>query len=191
MSVVLVCPKCGDTATVERLPVEACPRCGALYPTQARLAAESALLKRLSSKPGLLVVGQMLSGMFGGIFLGLLLLAAAGTGNLTLFGEQVTGTEFLRRAGPLLGGVGVVLCHVALGLSRDARWSRPLMLLMWIMPAAEGATRLVQGRLEHTWNITAFIVSVIALPLSALYLYRRDNVVAYYESRLRKEPPAS
>ncbi|MBI2797146.1 MAG: hypothetical protein HYX65_10620 [Gemmatimonadetes bacterium] len=189
MSVVLVCPKCGDTATVERLPVEACPRCGTPYPTQARLAAESALKLRLAAKPGLIVLGQMLSAMFGGILLGLVALAAAGTGDLTLFGEQVTGREFLVRAGPLLGGVGLVLGAIAYGLSRDARWTRPLMLVMWSLPIVEGATRLATGTLEHPWNIAAFIVSLAAMPLAAVYLYRRDNVVSYYDARTPGREP--
>ena len=190
MPVVLVCPKCGDTATVERPPVEACPRCGTPYPTQARLAAESSLKKQLAGKPGLLVMGQMLSAMFGGILLGLLLLAAAGTGDLTLFGEHVTGREFLQRAGPLLGGVGLMLGAIALGLSRDAHWSRPLMLLVWALPIGEGATRMLTDTLEHNWNIAAFLVALVAMPLAFLYLYRRDNVVSYFESRRRHEPPA-
>ena len=189
MPVVLVCPKCGDTATLERLPVEECPWCGAPYPTQARFAAESALRKRISTKPGLLVVGQMLSAMFGGISLGLLGLAVVGTGDLTLFGERVTGGDYLRRAGPLLGPVGLALCLVALGLQRDARWSRPMMLVVWVIPIVQGGARLVQGTLEQSWNITTLIGSLIALPLAVLYLYRRDNVVAYYDARLEKETP--
>ena len=171
--------------------MEACPRCGAPFPTQARLAAESALKRRLATKPGLLVAGQMLSAMFGGILLGLLLLAVAGTGDLTLFGEAVTGGQFLRRAGPMLGGMGLMLGAIAFGLSRDRPWTRPLMVATWTLPIVEGATRLATGKLEYNWSILAFVGSLVALPLAALYLYRRDNVVAYFEARAQRKADPS
>lgn len=190
MAVLLVCAKCGETAVVEHLPVEACPRCGTLYPTQARLAAEAALMRAAATKPGLLVVGQMLSAMGGGMLLAVFALAAVGRGQLTLFGDRVTGFEFLERAGPTLGPVGVVLALVAFALSRDASWARPLMLLTWLIPLTEGVVRLCSGTLESPFSIISFGVSLLAGPAAYVYLYRRDNVVRYFTAREKPPTPS-
>lgn len=185
MSVTFVCAKCGDTAVIDRLPVEACPRCGTPYPLQERLAAELALRAAGTPKPGLLAFGQLISSMIGGLLLGLLALAAFGVGNLTLFGDSVTGIDFLRRAGPLLGGLGIILSGIGIGLARDTWWSRPLMLVFWMLPILEGATRIVTGTLERKLWFGFFLVALIGLPLAILYLYRRDNVVAYFAGKPR------
>ncbi len=182
MAVFLVCAKCDETTVIEHLPVEACPQCGTPYPTQARLAAEAALIRSEATKPGLIVVGQMLSAMGGGILLAVFGLAAIGRGQLTLFGESVTGSEFLMRAGPTMGTVGMVLALVAIGLSRNARWARPLMLLVWLIPVAEGVVRIVMGRLERDLMIIPFVLSLCALPAAYVYLYRRDNVKRYFDA---------
>ena len=189
MAVFLVCAKCDETSVIKHLPVEACPQCGTPYPTQARLAAEAALIRSETTKPGLLVVGQMLSAMGGGILLAVCALAALGRGQLTLFGESVTGGEFLTRAGPVFGSVGVVLALVAIGLSRDARWARPLMLLVWLIPVAEGLVRLVAGSLQHNLLFVPFVVSLVALPMAYVYLYRRDNVKRYFDASLTADRP--
>ena len=189
MAVLLVCAKCGETAVIEQLPVEACPRCGTLYPTQARLSAETAIVRSDATKPGLIVVGQMLSAMGGGILLAIFALAAIGRGQLTLFGDQVTGGQFLERAGPTLGPIGVVLSLVAFALSRDASWARPLMLLTWLIPLTEGVVRLFTGTLESPFSIISFVVSMLAAPAAYLYLYRRNNVVRYFTARTKTPTP--
>jgi hypothetical protein len=181
MAVFLVCAKCDEMTVIEHLPVEACPQCGTPYPTQARLAAEAALIRSEATKPGLLVVGQMLSAMGGGILLAVCGLAAIGRGQLTLFGESVTGGQFLERAGPVFGSVGVVLSLVAIGLSRNKRWARPLMLLVWLIPVTEGLVRIAMGKFESDILIVPFVLSIIALPMAYVYLYRRDPVKRYFD----------
>ena len=131
----------------------------------------------------------MLSAMVGGILLAVCALAALGRGQLTLFGESVTGGEFLMRAGPVFGSVGIVLSLVAIGLSRDARWARPMMLIVWLIPVTEGLVRLVTGSLEHNLLFVPFIVSLVALPMAYVYLYRRDNVKRYFDARLTPGAP--
>lgn len=185
MSVTFVCAKCGDTAVINRLPVEACPRCGSPYPLQERLAAELAFRSAGTPKPGLLVFGQLMSSMLGGLLLGLLALAAFGVGNLTLFGDIVTGSDFVRRTGPLLGGLGIVLALIGIGLARETWWSRPLMLMVWVLPILVGATRIATGTLERTLWFAFFLVALVALPLAAVYLYRRENVIAYFAGKPR------
>ncbi|MBI3792273.1 MAG: hypothetical protein HY275_15535 [Gemmatimonadetes bacterium] len=172
---------------VERLPVEACPECGTPYPTQARLAAEAALIRSQATKPGLLVVGQMLSSMGGGILLSVFVLAAIGRGQLTLFGEQVTGMEFIGRAGPTLGSIGILLAVIAVGLSRNARWTRPLMIAVWAIPVVNGLLRLATGHFGEGTLIIPFVISVIALPMSVVYLYRRENVIRYFDTLKRAD----
>ena len=185
MAVFLVCAKCDETAVLEQLPIEACPRCGTPFPTQARLAAEGALIRSAATKPGLLVVGQMLSAMGGGILLAVFLLAAVGRGQLTLFGESVTGMEFVMRAGPTLGTVGIALACIAVGLSRDARWARPLMVGVWVVPILEGVVRLFAGRFGADVMMIPFFGAIAALPMSFVYLYRRENVKRYFEASER------
>lgn len=182
MAVFLVCAKCDETTVIKHLPVEACPQCGTPYPTQARLAAEAALIRSETTKPGLLVVGQMLSAMGGGILLAVFALAAVGRGQLTLLGEEVTGAEFMQRAGPTMGSEGILLALVAIGLSRNARWSRPLMLLVWVVPLVEGFVRLALGRLGNDLMLVPFTISLLVLPAAYAYLYRRDNVKRYFQS---------
>lgn len=182
MAVFLVCPKCDESSVVERLPVEACPECGTPYPTQARLAAEAALIRSQATKPGLLVVGQMLSAMGGGVILSVFLLAALGRGQLTLFGEPVTGMEFIMRAGPTLGTVGVLLALNAVGLSRNAAWTRPIMVGVWVVPVLNGLWRLATGHFGEGTISYPFALALFALPASIVYLYRRENVTRYYDA---------
>ncbi len=186
MAVFLVCPKCDETTVIEHLPVEACPQCGNAYPTQARLGAEAALIRDGGTKPGLIVIGQMLSAMGGGILIAVFALAILGRGQLTLFGDSVSGADFIARAGPTLAPIGVILAVIAIGLSRNARWTRPLMLLMWSIPITEGLVRLATGRLDHKFSYIPFMISVVALPAAYMYLYRRDKVKRYFDG-----PPAA
>src|SRR4051794_9374788 len=119
MSVQLMCPNCAVVAEVLRPPVTACAHCRAEYPPAIRQAVELALRREQAPKPALLVVGQWFALLSGALFLLLLLLAPFDLATYSISGEQVSGAEFLRRAGLAFGLLAGVQLAIGIGLLRE------------------------------------------------------------------------
>src|SRR5687768_16262081 len=99
MSVIVLCPNCQFAATFHRTPITLCARCQQPYPDAVRAPAERALGASAAPKPALLVLGQVLSACAAVGFLSVLILAPFDLGTFTIEDQQVSGPEFLRRAG--------------------------------------------------------------------------------------------
>ena len=57
--------------------------------------------------------------------------------------------------------------------------------------AAKGAKKVktFTGTLESPFSIVSFLLSLLALPAAYFYLYRRDNVVHYFEAHGPRRTP--
>ena len=186
MSVIVLCPTCHETAQFYRTPIANCPRCQTVYPEIVRQPAESALKRDLAPKPALLVLGQFVTSLGGGLFLLLLALAPFNAASYSINGQPLTGPEFLRAGGGYgFGLIGVWLTVIAVGLWRERAWARPFMLAYWPISLALLAAL--------SWRDSDFVTSVVSTGLftvagfaaAAWYLYDKENVVAYFASRAR------
>lgn len=185
MSVIVLCPSCQYAATFHRTPITICTRCQQPYPDSVRLPAERALATSVARKPGLLVLAQFFTAVGAVAFIGLLLSAPFDAGTFTINGEVVSGPEFLRRAGPAFLLVALLFGATAIGLWRDRPWTRPLMMAYWPVVTAL-VIGLSWGQPELvTQALGALSFSIPAAVVAWWYLYRKDNVVAYFRARER------
>jgi hypothetical protein len=130
------------------------------------------------SRPALLTVGMVLSGLMGGLAALFLVLAPFDIGTYTIDGQSVTGPEFLRREGLLMFAMAALLIGISVTLARDEPFARELMILFWILigvlgtliPILKGASEL-----DASW--------MVALPIAVWYLYFSNGVVAYFSGR--------
>lgn len=190
MSVIVLCPSCGVATPFNRLPVATCPRCHAVLPEAVMAPAERALAVDRAPKPILLQVGMISSAVFGGVVVFILVLAPFGLGSYSINGEAVSGPEFFRQAGLLFGSLGILMLAIGLGLWLDRAWTRMLMMGYWGVLAVAGVAQLVTGSSTVSDAIGFIVESFVALALAGWYLYRKDNVVAYYQRLEHVAEPA-
>jgi len=114
------------------------------------------------------------------MFLLFLLLAPFDIGTYSIEGETVSGPEFLRTAGWLMAIATVLCLSIAYALWRDRSWSRPLMILYWVVT---GLAVLVWSREFNCAVVEMFIFAALA----AWYLYGNHNAAAYYRLIMRTE----
>lgn len=191
MSLLVQCPTCQHTASFHRTPVERCPRCETAYPETVSVAAENALRHSLAPKPPLLVLGQWICSGVAPLMLLFVPMAAFDIGTYSIDNRPVSGPEFLRAGGPILVLLGGWLAAVAAGLWLDKPWSRWLMLAYWPLSSA---LMIALGWNEPQFvenTASACVFGAIAMSLAAWYLYRRDNVVAYYDACARDQTVAA
>ena len=182
MSVQVLCPSCGEVTPFHRPPVTDCPHCHLPLPEPVRASATRALAIEEAPKPALLMVGQIFSLLGGAIFAVLLIAAPFNAGSYSIDGEAVTGPEFLRRVGLMMGVIGILLASIGIGLLRDKPWSRPLMIIYWL---AVGVSMAFTGGTSAGDMFTGVLTSLVAAGIAYWYLYVKPNVRAYFESRER------
>ena len=189
MPVVVLCPSCHAAATHHLEPVTECPRCHRAYPDEVRAPAEDALRRADVPKPPLLLLGQLGASFGGVVFLSLLLLAPFDLGSFHVNGEQMSGPEFLVRAGWVFLFLGGILAAIGFGLWRRRTWARPLMMAYW--PVSVVLASAPSRSERSTTGLTGLLAfSVMAAVVAWWYLYRKDNVVAWFQALDRREAPA-
>jgi hypothetical protein len=182
VSVQVLCPSCGEVTPFHRPPVTDCPHCHVPLPEPVRAAATRALAIEGAPKPALLMLGQIFSLLAGAIFVVLLIAAPFNAGSYSINDEPVTGPEFLRRVGLMLGVMGILLASIGVGLLRDKPWSRPLMIIYWL---AVGVSVAFTGGTSAGDIFAGVLTPLVAAGIAYWYLYVKPNVRAYYESRER------
>lgn len=180
MSVQVLCPACGYVSELHRPPVTECARCHTALPEPLRESAERALKYADAPMPMLLVIGQWLSLITGGMFVFLTALAPFDLGTFSISGEEVPGPVFLQRGGWLMGVVGVILIGIAYGLWRERPWARGLMILYWL---ALTLLAFVGDRGEVAALVVSGLIMLCCIGAAAWYLFGKDNVRAYFETR--------
>lgn len=182
MSTVAICPNCATPVKFQFLPVDKCPSCGSNLPEQLRSVVEASVRREQLQKPALLLLGMFGSALFSGVAAIFLVLAPFDIGSYTINDEPVTGPEFLRRAGFLFFGGAAICAAISYGLARNRSWTRPLMLVYWIVIAIGSIS------LGDSGNVACSILAALfALALAALYLYAKDSVTDYYDAIRKRE----
>jgi hypothetical protein len=109
-----------------------------------------------------------------------ILLVYSGIGPTMMGGEQVTRTEWLHIAAPLVAVIGILMALISYGFAARKPWSRHLVMTMFVLilvyGIATGALHLIRPIImwRAIVNATAFGC------LSAWYFYRKPNVVEYF-----------
>ena len=188
VSIALLCPSCGSPATLHRAPVSLCPNCQTPWPEALRLSAEASLGRQKVMRPLLLTLALYTAPAFGGFVLLLLFLAPFNAANYSINGERVTGSEFLERAGVLLGILGVSSLAGAYAIWREYPWSRWAIVAFWVAQVA--------GAIGFGWadsgigGAAGAVASLLTLlVLVGWYLFGKENVVEYYQG-LEKDAAA-
>jgi len=179
MPVTIVCPSCATVVQFVSYPVMDCPSCDAPLPVPVQRAVIAGLARDRAQRPVLLTTGIVGCFLFGAVMLLFLLLAPFDIGTYTINEEKVSGPEFLRRLGLLWAANCAFLLAIAYGLLREKSWTRPLMMLFWLLVAVG---MIATGGKDG--GDLACSVALLAIPagVAAWYLYRKDNVVDYYDA---------
>lgn len=184
MTVNIDCPHCGKLQLHRDLPLDACPTCGAPYPTKLRTTHAAALLLQQAPRPGVLTLGMYVSLILVGLAVVGAIAASLDFGTYTVNGQPVSGPEFLRWAGlstalstaALFG----LLLWVGMGLRWNKPWTRRVMVGFW---AAAYVSEIV-GAFSDPEPWSALFVGVLGWTVLAgpavLYLYWNKRVRAYY-----------
>jgi hypothetical protein len=145
-------------------------------------------VRQKTPRPLLLTLGIYTAPAFGAFTLLLLVLAPFNAGTYTINGEEVTGAEFLRSAGPLFAVLGIAALAIAYAIWQERAWSRWAIVAFWVAQLA-GAVGLgwADGGIGGAAGAVASLLLVVTLV--AWYLFGKENVVAYYQS-LGKEDSA-
>lgn len=180
MSVSLLCPNCSAATTFHRPPVTACPACQAPFPDSLRGPAEASLAREKAPRPLLLTLGIYGSAFFAGVSALFLILAPFNIGSYSIGDRAVTGPEFLRQVGATFGVAGALCAAISYGLWRERSWTRPLMLLFWVVLDITLITQAVKYPAPDLGPVGATFFSAVYVLVSAWYLYGRASVNAYY-----------
>jgi hypothetical protein len=147
-----------------------------------RRSAEEALLVEPPPRPWLLQTIQIVAGLFGILAPVLLSLAPFDIGTYTISGQRVSGPEFLRRAGVWFAGAGACCLAIAYALWRERPWAREVMLGTWILLVMVGSGSLVAKMGISSEAMIGMLEALLLAVLGAWYLYRKSNVVDYFEA---------
>ena len=189
MTLHVLCPSCGEVTAFSAPPVDECAHCHAAFPDRLRATGERAVIRETAQKPVLLVLGQWAATLGAAIVLLLLVLAPFDVGRYTIHDEPVSGPEFLHRAGLLFTTLGALLVAIAVGLWREREWSRPLMVVTWLVLGVGTLVSDLEPREDTAGLVGGTVTMLIAAALATWYLYRKKNVVAYYRLIERRSRP--
>jgi len=133
--------------------------------------------------PSLLFLGKLGTTFFGGISLLAFVMAILNAGGFSIDHVQMRGHEFLRHAGFGWAIITASLVAIAYGLWRARPWVRPLMVAWWVNFAGIIVLPAIGGRGTLADAIPKVAQCLIVGFVAYLYLYRKENVVAYFKAR--------
>lgn len=133
-------------------------------------------------RPGFLTFIAGLYTFTAGMIVLMGLMAVIGIGTYRINGQQVSPDEFLTRAMPLFLTVGAAVGTIAYGVWRDRAWARPLLLgfVLTITVAPVIMAALTGGNVAEL--LPSAVVMLLFTGFLAWYLYRKSNVVAYFDA---------
>lgn len=114
-----------------------------------------------------------------GMFLSILL-AILDIGPHLMGGEEVTRSEWLRVAAPLVAALGCLMALIAYGLATDKPWSRRLVMVVFILIFLYASTLGALDILRQTIMWRAIVNAAVFGFLAGWYFYFKPNVAAYF-----------
>ncbi len=191
MSAGLICPNCSTATMFHRPPVSACPQCQQPFPNALRRSAEANLARQHASRPLLLTIGMCLSGIWALAWIIGLGFAAFNVGSFSIKGQTLSGPEFLRQSGLLLGIQAALCVAICYGLLRDRAWTRVLMLGFWAIVDVILIAEAIKNPQSDSDLATAIVWSIAYLGFATWYLYGNRSAPIDYYKALEAEEAAS
>ena len=119
--------------------------------------------------------GLASAGMYLSILLVLLNIEPARMG-----GEQVTRTEWLRIAAPLVAAMGVLMAWACYALASRKPWSRHVVIAIFALIIVYATILGTLNLLRHSIMWRALINGTVFGCLSCWYFYLKPNMVQYF-----------
>ena len=119
--------------------------------------------------------GLASAGMFVSIALGVL-----DIGPHLIGGEEVSRSEWLRLAAPLVAVTGCLMGSVSYGLAARKVWSRHLVLAIFVLILVYASALGILDVLRHTIVWRAIVNASLFGCVSAWYFYFKPNVAEYF-----------
>jgi hypothetical protein len=128
----------------------------------------------------------MRMGMYFSIFFAVgssivLLLMLLGIGTWPIAGSNYDAAGALRLAGPMFAITGLLMAFIAVGFYRRKSWARILVLLFWSWVLIYVGATAILGFISWKAALRPIIQSLLALPFSFWYFFRRPQIVAFFE----------
>jgi hypothetical protein len=181
MSAVRICPNCKTTVEFQNPGRPTCAACGAILPAPKpghTAAAQAADRQR----PSLLLVLMVFMGSFAtiGIIITFLTITVPGNEDYIVDNRLATQSDFLVKMLPFIL-LYLAAAPIAYGLWKERPWTRPLLVAFFAIPEfGKYLTPRWSGAPAHAF-IPRFILSAVLIGLLIWYLYKKRNVVRYYE----------
>lgn len=109
-----------------------------------------------------------------------ILLAVLDIGPHIMGGQQVTRTEWLHIAAPLVAVIGILMALIAYGFAAQKPWSRHLVIAMFTLIVVYASILGALNLIHHAIMWRAIINASVFGAASAWYFYFKPNVVAYF-----------
>lgn len=188
MSAVLICPNCRTTAEYQGADPPACNACRTRLSVRTDTVGQQAADRQ---RPLFLLIVMVFLGSLAtiGLIITFMTVTVPGNEDYIVDNRLATQGDFLVKMLPFIL-LYLAAVPIAYGLWRERPWTRPLLLAFFSIP--EFGKYLMPRWSEapaHAF-IPRFILSAVLIGLLAWYLYRKRNVVRYYNalSGGRSEP---
>jgi hypothetical protein len=130
-------------------------------------------------RPALLNIGIYGSLAGAAVLLLVILGAVADIGSFKIDDVEVSGRDFLSRAGLMMGLFVLLLLAIAYAIATDKEWSRDLMVVFWLTVGGWALAQAISSmhagngfNLDFTW--------VVALAIAIWYLYFSRDAAPYF-----------
>jgi hypothetical protein len=182
------CPDCGATTRQEGMDPPACSGCGKVFPDRSGEAGE----KGEDGRPALLMflmIFLFFFALFGGM-ISFITFMMPGSDDYLVDNQLATKNEFLLNMLPSMLRF-LSAGPIAYGLWKERIWARPLLIAF--VGIYELGKFLLPGWREAPAEVIVprFILSGVIVGLLAWYLYKKQNVVRYYQTLSTQKPSIS
>lgn len=180
MSAVLVCPNCRATTEYQDSGQPACSTCGTRLSAGADAAAGQEADRQ---RPLLLLIFMVFLGFLAtiGVIITFMTVTVPGNEEYIVDNRLATQSDFLVKMLPFIL-LHLAAVPIAYGLWKERPWTRPLLVAFFAIP--EFGKYLTPRWSEAPAHaiIPRFILSALLIGFLSWYLYRKQNVVRYYNA---------
>lgn len=180
MPAVLICPHCGTTTEHPGAGPPVCSACGARLSEHADAASWRETDRQ---RPLLLLIFMVFLASLAtiGIIITFMTVTVPGNDEYIVDNQLATQSDFLMKMLPFIL-LYVAAVPIAYGLWKERAWTRPLLIAFFSIPEfGKYLTPRWSAAPAHAF-IPRFIFSMVLIGLLSWYLYRKRNVVRYYNT---------
>jgi len=180
MNLLLVCPSCRTTTEFQGSGQPVCSACGTRLSEGVDAASPHAADRQ---RPLFLLMLMVFLGSLAaiGLIITFLTVTVPGNEEYIVDNRLATQSDFLIKMLPFIL-LYLTAVPIAYGLWKERPWTRPLLIAFFSIPEfGKYFTPRWSGAPAHAF-IPRFLLSALLIGLLAWYLYRKRNVVRYYNA---------